>query len=109
MRKFRVTINGENYLLDMDGVVQRIGFYKTYFLEAVDAGAAKELAMSRIASDPKFQGTLHNQVDDPPRTQLESIDEVPSFDGHTSLEQGYVFYRDDADAAADDDEETLDE
>lgn len=98
MRKYRVTINGRNYLLNWEGAPKRMGFYKINFLEANDPQEAENLAVSTIVADPRWRGSLLNSGDDRPVMYLLSLTELESFDGIESLETGYIFYPDEESA-----------
>jgi hypothetical protein len=95
MRKYCVRINGQNYLLNWEGKAQRMGFYKTYYLEADDPQEAENLAVSKIVADPKWRSSILNSHDDEPVMYLDSLVEVETFEGIPNLEQGYVFYPED--------------
>lgn len=95
MPKYRVTINGRNYLIPVDEDVKRMGFYKTYFLEAENPADAENSAVQRIIDDPKWNGKIHNTEDDRPMMFLESIAEIETFHEVPSREQGYVLYPED--------------
>jgi len=45
MNKYRVMINGQNYLMNVEGMPRRMGFYKTYFLQAETPEDAENLAV----------------------------------------------------------------
>jgi hypothetical protein len=94
MPKYRVTINGRNYLINSEGRPQRMGFYKIYYLEAQDPQEAENLAVSQIVGDPRWRGTLLNSADDRPVMYLHALAELESFEGVESTETGYVFYPD---------------
>ncbi|HZL88958.1 MAG TPA: hypothetical protein VFB96_11335 [Pirellulaceae bacterium] len=96
MRKYRVTINGRNYLINVEGKPQRMGFYKICYLEAHDPQEAENLAVSKIVADPRWRGKILNSADDRPVMYLDSLDELESFEGVESLETGYIFYPDEA-------------
>ena len=92
MHKYRVTINGRNYLMNWEGERKRIGFFKTFYLEADDPQAAESLAVGKIIADPKWEGNILNDEADPPMMYLDSLAEVESFDDAASPETGYIFY-----------------
>ena len=96
MRKYRVTINGRNHLIKFEGRPQRMGFYKVYFLEAHDPQEAENLAVSKIAADPRWRGNILNSADDRPVMYLHALAELESFEGVESLETGYIFYADES-------------
>jgi len=92
MRKYCVTINGQNYLIQIDGDVKRMGFFKTYYLEAECPQDAENLAVQRIIDDPRWDGMIHNAQDDRPTMHLHRLGEVETFEDVPSLETGYVYY-----------------
>lgn len=92
MPKFRVRLNGQNFLLSVDGQPRRMGFYKTYFLQADDAEAAELMACDFVRGDDQLRPRVLNEPGDRPLILPTAIDEIESFEGLTSLEQGYVFY-----------------
>jgi len=100
MNKYRVMINGQNYLMNVEGMPRRMGFYKTYFLQAETPEDAENLAVQRIIDDPKWQGNVLNETYDPPVMYLESLTELDTFDDVPQLEQGYSFYPEDAEENA---------
>jgi hypothetical protein len=102
MHKYRVRINGRNYVVNWEGQPRRVGFYKTYYLEAMDPQEAESLAVSRIVADPKWHGTILNDHGDQPVMVLDALAEVDTFDGLPSLEQGYLFYPEDDEDDGDD-------
>jgi len=97
MKKYRVMINGQNYLMNMEGLPKRMGFFKTYFLEAETPEDAENLAVQRIIDDPKWESSILNESYDPPVMYLHSLSELDTFDGVRRLETGYVFYPEESD------------
>lgn len=82
MKKFKVSIKGNNYLLREIGKLPRkCGFYTTAFVEAVDAEQAEAIAVELLKNDPKLNNICENVVSDPPAIKVEFIDEIESFDG----------------------------
>lgn len=54
MKKFKVFVRGENFLINLDGVEQKMGFYTTRFVEAENEVAAEYAVMDILRSDPKL-------------------------------------------------------
>jgi hypothetical protein len=100
MAKFAVMLVGENFLLDFDGSVQRMGFYVTRYVEADDPHQAELTAVDLIREDPKLKGVPLNSRDDPPRLHVEEISTLDSFDGVTNRRPGFVFFPDTEDPDA---------
>ncbi|HJP95836.1 MAG TPA: hypothetical protein VJ843_00535 [Candidatus Saccharimonadales bacterium] len=87
-RKYRVLINGENFLLNIDGRVQRMGFYTTRFVEAKDAEQAEAIAVELIKRDTKLSETVLNKRGDSPMLHAEEVEEVEE----SGAQLGYAFY-----------------
>ncbi|MEI9865631.1 MAG: hypothetical protein WDN00_13995 [Limisphaerales bacterium] len=82
MKKFKVFIRGNNYLLREIGKLPRkCGFYTTVFVEAVNAEQAEALAVELLKTDSKLNTACENNISDPPIIKAESIDKIESFDG----------------------------
>ena len=87
-RKYRILVNGQNFLLEMDGENRKTGFYTTRFVEAQDAEQAEALAVELIKSDPKLSNIVLNKRGDSPRVYVEEIEEVKRL----RAQAGYAFY-----------------
>ena len=92
MKKFRVLLRGENFLLDMDGTVKSTGFYTTVFVEARDADEAELSAVEVIRKDDRLRQCVLNERPDPPMLYAEEVDELTRFDGPAHQSLGYTFY-----------------
>jgi hypothetical protein len=76
MKRFRVELRGENFLLNRDGEPRRFGFTLTRHLRAVDEAMAQKVATIMARQLPSLQHGLSNQSGDPPRILLQQIREV---------------------------------
>jgi hypothetical protein len=92
MGRYRVLINGQNFLLPREGRVQRLGFYTTRFVSAVDREAAKRLAIESVLNLPNLLDLVANIEQDPPLIDAEEVDELDSSDDSTDT--GLAFYLD---------------
>ena len=92
MPKYQVEINGQNYLLEVDGGVAKHGFFTTRFVEAVDPGAAENAAAGMIRETERLRNLVRNTSDDPPVMDVTLIVELESFDGIDDREPGFVWY-----------------
>lgn len=92
MKKYRVFVRGENFLMDVDSVNQMLGFYTTRFVEAEDEQAAEYAVMDSLRSDPKLVGSVLNEDTDPPMMFAEEIEELESFEGFPAPGTGFTFY-----------------
>ena len=94
-RKYRVLINGQNFLLNIDGEIQKTGFYTTRFVEAQDAKQAETVAIELIKSDSKLADIVLNKRGDTPMLHIEEVEEVKRLRSQV----GYAFYSEEEDPA----------
>lgn len=92
MKKFRVFIRGENFLINLDGVEQKLGFYTTRYVEAHDEEAAEYLVMDMLRDDPKLAKGVLNDKADSPMMYAEEVEELASFEGRPFPGTGFAFY-----------------
>lgn len=90
MPHWKVFLNGKNFWLLVDGKAQRLGFYTTRIVEAVDERAAELTAVQLLRDDPTLQDLL-NDRSDPPMIYVEEITEVCAPDAESS-KQGRAWY-----------------
>jgi hypothetical protein len=95
MKKYRVFINGNNCVLNMDGNIGIYGFYANRFVEAPDEKQAEYEALEQIKTDDNIQSTLLNKQDYPPTLFVEEIEELDSFDDSEALNKGVTWYPED--------------
>jgi CO dehydrogenase/acetyl-CoA synthase gamma subunit (corrinoid Fe-S protein) len=94
MKKYRVLIRGENFLINLDGVNQKVGFYTTRFVEAGNEAAAEHAAMDVLRGDPELVKGVLNEKVDPPMMYAEEVEELESFEGLRVAGTGFAFYPD---------------
>lgn len=58
-------IRGENFFMQLNGEVKRLGFYTNRFVEASDRSLVEQQAIAQVRKDPKL-GVVLNAPDDPP-------------------------------------------
>lgn len=88
MSCYRVLINGVNFLLEVDGVLGRHGFYTTRWVEAPDPEAAEATAIQLFRAEAGLRERLHNTADDRPALYVEQVEEAASLQSA----QGLAFY-----------------
>ena len=92
MKKYKVFVRGENFLINLDGVNQKVGFYTTRFVEAEDEKAAEYAVMDMLRGDLKLVKGVLNERSDPPMMYAEEIEELKSFKGFPVPGTGFTFY-----------------
>jgi hypothetical protein len=93
MKKFKVLIQGKNYLMREPGNSPRkFGFYTTALVEARTAERAKAAAVILLQNDSELADACENDASDPPVIEIESVEEVLSFDGCTLPRTGLALF-----------------
>ncbi len=96
MKRFRVFLRGENFLLSVEGTAKRLGFYTTRFLEAPDERAAEQQAVESLRQNEELRSGVLNDPSDPPMLFAEEIEEIPSFEGMEDRDLGLAFFDDES-------------
>jgi hypothetical protein len=94
MSKYKVMLEGKNFLLNLEGSTRKYGFYVTRYVEANDPEQAELNAVKIIREDRELRKSVKNDRSDPPMIYLESIDELNSFEGIHVPGTGFTFYLD---------------
>ena len=76
MKRFKVKLHGENFLLNLDGDFKKFGFYATSFIKAENPQEVKKIAIILIHQNPNLRDTLLIENADRPRINIEEIEEV---------------------------------
>jgi hypothetical protein len=92
MPNYEVEINGQNFMIDMDGRVAKHGFFITRFVEVTDPAAAENAAVQMIRETQRLRDIVRNDSGDPPVMDVTSIVELESFEGIENREPGFVWY-----------------
>lgn len=92
MKKFRVSLSGENFCLQMETGIERLGFYTTRYVEAENEAEAEVTAIGFINQDPDLRDLVLNEDADPPRLYADDIAEIATFEGLAVPGEGYTFY-----------------
>lgn len=95
MPKWRVLLNGQNFLMDVDGQLTKLGFYANRYVEAESSELAELAAVQCVREDETFD-SVRNEKSDSPMIFAEEIEEIMP-DSDETAGAGYTFYQDDAD------------
>lgn len=93
MPNYQVLINGQNFLIDVDGRIERHGFFTVRFIEATDAAAAENQAVEMIREAEPLRELVRNTPDDPPIMDVTQIVELECLDGTEDQEPGFIWYK----------------
>jgi len=90
MKRYRVTLEGRNFLVDLYGARQKMGFYVTRNVDARDPASAESLAMSLVMEE--LRPLILNDPEDRPRVSLESIREVDASSCYRRKGSGFGWF-----------------
>ena len=93
MSRFRVLINGRNFLLNFEGEARRVGFYATRTVEAATTDEAEFAAVELLRRDALLHETTLNEQTDPPMMYVEEITEVSHVQKDEEANAGFTFYQ----------------
>lgn len=85
MKKFKVCIKGNNFLVKIDEEVKKHGFYAARAVEAKDTTKAVDVAMDSIRAELKKD--VLNDESDPPNMCLEELYQVYSLENNMEVEE----------------------
>jgi hypothetical protein len=92
LKRWRVMMNGTNFLISIDEQVRKVGFYTMVFVVARNAREAELKAVDCLRHDRKLRRAVRNTAADPPVLRAEEIEEIPSFRGCRRPRTGLGFY-----------------
>lgn len=92
MKKYKVIIEGANFLVRVGTETRKLGFFTTRFVEAQDEQEAenKTIDMLRV----ELETLVQNDKSDSPMMFVEEIDELKSFGEFEVPGAGFTWYRD---------------
>ncbi len=92
MNKYQLLLNGQNFLVDMDGKIAKHGFFQNFFIEALSPEQAETIAVQKIRENKDLKAITMNPIDDPPVIVLEEMHELESFDKDNTMESGKAWF-----------------
>jgi hypothetical protein len=96
MKRFKVKLHGENFLLNLDGELKKYGFYATKFVKAENPQEAGKIAVILIRQNPNLRDTVLNEKTDRPTINMEEIKEVNFLKFFAEKSKtGFTFYPED--------------
>lgn len=92
MKKYSVLVRGENFIVRGDEQDQKLGFYTTVFVEALDEQSAEIKAMELLRTDQKLVNITLNSKSNSPMMYMEEIEELETFEGLHLPRTGFAFF-----------------
>jgi len=97
MKKYRLILEGRNFIMDMGEGAKKMGFFTTRFVKAHDLETAEKMAVERIKSDPSLKGVISDDKSDPPMIYLDQYSEIGWFEFmRRQPGVGFTFYLEDS-------------
>lgn len=76
MPLYRVVLRGENFLLDLTGEPELLGFDATHFIKAGSEAEARQVATINTRKARHLYGKLLNTQENPTRLECRSVERV---------------------------------
>jgi hypothetical protein len=92
MKKYRVLVRGENFLVSVNEQAEKLGFYTTVYVEALDDQSAELKTMELLRTDEKLVSVTLNSKSDSPMMYMEEIEELETFEGLSLPRTGFAFF-----------------
>ena len=90
MNKYRVFVEGKNFIVKIENKIDRYGFFTTRFIEAKHAQDAEKISLDLIRDELK--DVVLNEKPDPPMLYINEIDELESFGDHLVPGKGFTWF-----------------
>ena len=98
MPAYSVTINGRNFLTDIEGEQKKLGFFTAREVEAHDPEAAEAAAVRSVRDNERLRATIRNTPEDPPMLFVEEIVKIDAVQADKPV-PGFAFYDDEEPAS----------
>jgi len=98
MPRYRILINGRNFLLEVEGSASKHGFYQTHWVEAKDSEAAQAAAIMRVRKSEDLKAATQNESTDAPMIFIEECEQILNFDSASANPTGLALYLEEAEA-----------
>ena len=96
MKRYRLILEGRNFIIDTGEGAKKVGFYATRFVKAHDLETAEKIAVELVNSDPSLKGNVLNEKTDPPIICLDEHCEIGWFEYiRRQPGVGFTFYPED--------------
>lgn len=86
-------MNGQNFLIEVDGTKAKRGFFEYHFCEARNPEEAEAIAVDKIRKNEELKAITLNSIEDPPLIEMTEIDEVDHYNESDETKSGVVWYQ----------------
>lgn len=92
MKKFHVLVNGQNFLVNIDGKTKKHGFFQNFLIETISVEDAAEEIIEKVRDDKELKKITLNSRKDSPNIEIEEINELNTFEGLEGVDSGRTWY-----------------
>lgn len=92
MKKYKVTVEGVNFLIRVDTEIGKYGFFTTRFVEAWDKDEAEASVIDMLRVELK--ALVQNEKSDSPMMFVDDIEELETFGEFLRPGTGFAWYPD---------------
>ncbi|MCI0628988.1 MAG: hypothetical protein L0387_46300 [Acidobacteria bacterium] len=92
MPKFKITIEGRNFLVRMGGKPLKHGFMTIVLVESETAAEAETEAIALLRRDGDLVSATMNKADDPPTLRLDDVKEIWEWPDISRPRSGLIWY-----------------
>lgn len=92
MNKYNVTVEGSNFLINIEKIDQKYGFFTTRFINAENSLSAEKKALDYIRNELK--DIVLNEQSDPPMMFLDKIEKAETFGDQKTPGSGFTWFKD---------------
>ena len=96
MKKYKVIVEGNNFLIRFEDKIKKYGFFTVRFVEAQNEAEAETKVIEMLRNDANLVALVRNEETDPPMMYAEEIEEVKSFGKFSVPGTGFAWYPDDS-------------
>jgi hypothetical protein len=89
---FRVFVQGDNFLVRIEGHSGKFGFYVTRFVDAADIVDARTRSLQELRNEIAEKAILLNEKSDAPELVVERIEEIDPSE-RPDADPGFVWFR----------------
>lgn len=93
-KKFKIVVEGQNYIVNLDEIPQRCGFFTTRFVEAENLSEAENIVRQLIRDELKE--VLLNDRNNPPVISLDEVVEIVSFGDNDVPGFGFTWFKEES-------------
>jgi len=82
MKKYKVMLNGQNFVIDLGEGQAKYGFYTTQYADANTKSEAEDIVIASIKNRKDIKENVKNENSDPPMLYAEEIVEVAAVENY---------------------------